>query len=304
VPHAARAKILEILHVPHAGIAKTRESARETFYWPGINSDIENMVKACDACRKFLPSQQREPMQICEANRPMEKMGADLFESGGTKWLVMVDRYSGYTWTKQLTKTSTRAVTSTMEGWFSMFGLPDSIRTDGGPQFRTEFIEWCENKGIDHELSSAYNPNSNGLAEAAVKTTKYLLEKCRMKKQNLDAAMLEARCTPRADGISPAEAMFGRRPKSALPRLSRAAGDKLQVLRAEKTKELHDKRASGTDLPKLQKGQAVMIQDPTSGKWSGRGVVSRLRNSGRSYEVETNGWTTTRARRFLRPMNA
>jgi len=152
-------------------------------------------------------------MNTCEATRPMERLGIDLFETGGCKWIAMVDRYSGYTWAKQMKSTSTKATTAIIENWLNMFGLPTSIRTDGGPQFRTEFREWCESKGIRHKVASAYNPNSNGLAEAAVKSTKYLVEKCKATKEDFGAALLEARCTPRADGVSPAEAMFGRRPR-------------------------------------------------------------------------------------------
>ena len=54
------------------------------------------------------------------------------------------------------------------------YGWPTHIRTDGGPQFWSEFKEFCTAHGITHELSSPYNPESNGLAEAAVKSLKRL----------------------------------------------------------------------------------------------------------------------------------
>ena len=52
------------------------------------------------------------------------------------------------------------------------------MRSDGGPQYRAELDAFCVRNIITHELSSAYNPQSNGLAEAAVKNVKQLLEKC------------------------------------------------------------------------------------------------------------------------------
>ena len=55
------------------------------------------------------------------------------------------------------------------------FGWPSYIRTDSGPQFRGEFVEYCAGNIIKHELASAYNPESNGLAEAAVKNMKFLI---------------------------------------------------------------------------------------------------------------------------------
>jgi len=212
----------------------------------------------------------------------------------------MVDRYSGYIWTKQMTTTTTKAMTNVLDAWLSMFGIPQSIRTDGGPQFRGEFGEWCEKKGIKHELSSAYNPNSNGLAEAAVKSTKYLVEKCREAKEDLQAALLEARCTPRADGVSPAEAMFARRPRTMLPRIHTGMGDKLSKIRAMKTKKTHDAHSAGSEMSKFCKGDKVVIQDAKSGRWVSKGVITKIRDSGRSYEIDSEGWTTVRARKFLK----
>ena len=40
--------------------------------------------------------------------------------------------------------------------------------------------EFCNENNIVHELASAYNPKSNGLAEAAVKNVKLLMKKWRM----------------------------------------------------------------------------------------------------------------------------
>ena len=59
--------------------------------------------------------------------------------------------------------------------WLNEYGWPLHLRTDGGPAYRTEFSEFCATNGIIHQLSSPYNPESNGLAEAAVKSVKSLL---------------------------------------------------------------------------------------------------------------------------------
>jgi len=81
-------------------------------------------------------------------------------------------------------------------------------------------------------------------------------------------------------------------------------GDRLQIHRGLKTKEAFDKKASKNSLAKLTKGQEVLIQDPTSGKWSRRGKIVRARSSGKLYEVASDGWTTVRSRKHLRPANS
>ena len=70
-----------------------------------------------------------------------------------------------------------------------LYGWPNKIRTDGGPAYRNEFTNFCSSNGIKHELCSAYNPESNGLAEAGVKNMKSLVERCKERDENLEEAI-------------------------------------------------------------------------------------------------------------------
>ena len=101
----------------------------------------------------------------------------DLFEARGVHYLLMVDRFSGYPWYAQLRSLSTSAITTIIDDWFYEFGRPSVVRTDGGPQFRQEFVDHCVSLGIKVERSSPYRPQPNGLAEAAVKSVKRLILK-------------------------------------------------------------------------------------------------------------------------------
>ena len=60
----------------------------------------------------------------------------------------------------------------------SVFGWPTSIRSDDGLQFCEDFPRFCNKQGIRNELSAPYNPKSNGLAEAGVKSIKNILHEC------------------------------------------------------------------------------------------------------------------------------
>ena len=137
------------------------------------------------------------------------------------RYLVVVDRFSGFPFAFRLHHTTTKDVTDILIFWFdAILGWPMVIRSDGGPQFRSEeFEKFCASMHIKQELSSSYNPQSNGLAEAAVKQTKHLLAKCLYTGEDFNAALLEYRNTPRADGYSPAQMFFGRRQRTRLPTL-------------------------------------------------------------------------------------
>ena len=310
VPESYRADILRVLHVPHAGIVKTRQSAKSLYYWPGMYNEVKQMIEKCTACQNMLPSQQLEPMLEPKASAPMSDVGVDLCDIAGRTWLIMVDRYSGYPFAKVLTRLGTSTVVKVLRAWFCDYGFPIAIRTDGGPQFRSEFDEFCKRFNIRHELSSAYNPRSNGLAESAVKNIKHLILKCLNCEEDLDLAISEFRNCPRADGFSPAQRLFGRRQRGLLPALpatlapiDRDAADKAKDAALRDLQVQHDARASKSALPELAVGTYVHCQHPVSGKWDTRGEVVSVRDNRRSYNVKLDdGRITLRNRRFLRPI--
>jgi hypothetical protein len=204
IPASAQKDILKQLHIAHGGIQKTRSSANQLYFWPGMCNQIKQMIDSCERCQQIRPSQPKEPDIKTVASFPMENVSVDLFHLANKTYLVMVDRYSGFPFVEHLRSTSTEGVTRALISWFHDFGIPVRIRSDGGPQFRSEFQDFCKKLGIIHELASPYNPRSNGHAEAAVKNMKYLLEKYDGNWNKFKSALLEWRNTPSsADPLSP-----------------------------------------------------------------------------------------------------
>ena len=58
---------------------------------------------------------------------------------------------------KLLTKTSPTAIMNQLKKWFDQLGWPQTIRSGGGPQYRTEFDQFCK-KHIKHKLTSPHKP--------------------------------------------------------------------------------------------------------------------------------------------------
>ncbi|XP_065211045.1 uncharacterized protein K02A2.6-like [Planococcus citri] len=54
IPTKLQSKVLQELHSGHFGIQRMKSLAREFVYWQTINSDIENLVKACETSQKKL----------------------------------------------------------------------------------------------------------------------------------------------------------------------------------------------------------------------------------------------------------
>ena len=219
--------------------------------------------------------------------------------------MICVDRWSSFPLYKQLQTLSTQAIINILESWFNVLGWPSSIRSDGGPQFCGPFRAWCEKNNITHELSSPYNPKSNGQAESAVRNVKFLLSKCIETHQKVDEALYEWRNLVKSDGYSPAQLFFGRKQLTSLPAApchynfydaSAAKQSKDDSFRL--ASQYHDRQKRF--LPDLSVGSAVRLQDPKTNLWSATGVILARRPEGLSYEVESGSRPLLRSRKMIR----
>jgi hypothetical protein len=309
VPAEMRTQVVRALHRSHSGMEKSKTMARQLFWWPGMMNEIEIACAACSVCTKYRPSQTRELMTPPpRPYAPMSHVGADLFDYKGKPWLVMVDRYSGWPFVEKMKGSDTVSVCSQLARWFNLLGWPSSIRTDGGPAFRLKFAEFCRKRGMEHELSSAYSAQSNGLSEAAVKACKHLLAKTMEQGEDFEEAMAAYRNTPRADGFSPAQLMLGRRMKGPLPMLQSqlevevsnfSAGREAREKTQAQSKKQYD--SDKKEMEKLKKGDSVIVQCQHSKRWTKKATVISIRRSGHSYNLEDeDGFTFVRNRRFIK----
>ena len=305
VPVSERPHILELLHMGHSGIVKTRALARQLYYWPFMSRDVKDMISRCPACQEHLPHQRPQPLTETKANAPMEHTSADLFSLAGKNYLVLADRYSGMVWADRLSSTSTSAVTNCLDKWLYETGFPRYLRTDGGPQFRGPFEEWCQKHSIIHEVSSPYHPQSNGHAEAAVKTAKFLLDKVDAKLDAFRQHLFAWRNTPRPDGFAPADLFYGRRQRSQLPSIRADTCDPDAASAREKLRSTAKANfdAHAAALPPLQAGQTVLFSSKGKGTaWGGKATVQAARPDGQSYHIqpEDGSAATIRNRALLR----
>ncbi len=314
VPRSFRKEVLKRLHASHQGITRTLRRARQAVYWPGITSDITSTIEACTACQTRLSSLPKEPLMTDPLpTRVFEEIAADFFETGNKHYLAVVDRYSGYPIITGFRSAPTAAATiDKLKRIFTMFGCPTRLLSDGGRQFTAaETQDFFKRWGVMHRLSTAHYPQSNGLAESAVKALKNLLIKtgARFESDAFDEGLLELRNTPREAGKSPAEIVFGHPLRSRLP-AHQSAFDKRWLIAMED----HDQKASelqasykndydngAHELAPLAIGAHVRLQDPKSKLWDKTAtIVSRGRY--RDYRVRLpSGRTYWRNRRLLRP---
>ena len=143
VPKSLQRKTLEKLHAGHQGIQRCCARANVSVWWPGIASEIENMVKQCNTCaRDFTP--RKEPMIPSDLPEyPWQKVGTDLFQFNGAAYLVVVNYFSRYPEVKKLSSTTSSSVIESLKTIFARFGIPEIVISDNGPQYSSR--EFCQN---------------------------------------------------------------------------------------------------------------------------------------------------------------
>lgn len=180
VPRVVRSKVLMWGHSSqftcHPGSARTLEFLQRRFWWPTIKDDVMAFVKACPTCNQNKSSHQPpqgflHPLSI--PHRPWSHISMDFItglppSQGNTTILVIVDRFSKAARFIPLSKLPTAKETAelVMNHVFRVFGIPQDIVSDRGPQFSSRFWQaFCQSLGTTTSLSSGFHPESNGQTE-------------------------------------------------------------------------------------------------------------------------------------------
>uniref|UniRef100_A0A0E4G8R6 RNA-directed DNA polymerase n=2 Tax=Anopheles gambiae TaxID=7165 RepID=A0A0E4G8R6_ANOGA len=315
IPQIIRRKLIDCCHISHNGVEATLKLARANIFWPGMNSQIKDVIKNCTVCNKFSDSQPNPPMMSHDIpTHPFQMISMDVFfaEYRGAKknFLVTVDHYSDFFEVNILKDMSPQSVISVCKENFARHGRPQRIITDNGTNFvNKQMLSFAKQWDFEHVTSAPHHQQSNGKAEAAVKIAKRLLKKAQESDTDFWYALLNWRNIPNKIGSSPAARLFSRSTKCSvpcsdinlLPKIVENVPTSIEKHR-KKAKEQYDKKTRR--LPDLEIGSPVFVQltPETSKQWT-PGKVSERLNS-RSYVVDVHGRNFRRSLVHLKPRTA
>ncbi len=308
IPRSMRREMLDRLHMSHLGMEKHKRRARDVMFWPGMNSQIEELVSGCPVCQEFQKSQPKEPMISHEVpSLPWETVGTDLFVYKGRHYLLVVDHYSRYFEIALLRDETSPEVVTHMKSIFARHGIPIKVVSDNGPCYSArEFQSFSEAWGFKHVTVSAKYQQSNALPERFVQTVKKLLYKADKRGQDPYIALLEYRNTPIDQIGSPAQMLMSRRLRSVLPTTKAQLTPKVvnEDLAQQKLAQKHATHKKYYDRStriksQMSEGDPVHVQLHPQSKWT-PGVVHSRNQIPRSYNIETPSGVYKRNSRFIR----
>ena len=261
---------------------------------------IQEKIERCDICNKEKTNRPEPMLQSESPARPWQMVGTDLFEWNGNSYVLVVAYLSRFPELAKLESTTSSAVITHLKSIFSRHGIPEIVRSDNGPQYASEaFKQFARDYNFDHITSSPHYPQSNGEAERMVQTIKNLLKKAK----DPYAAIMAYRATPLSNGFSPAEILMGRRLRTTVPMVHEQLVPRQipwsDIVEKDKQsretqKQQYDKSHRAKQLPPLEDGAAVFLQDRRE-----HGRVLSKASSPRSYYVVTPSGTFRRNRKRL-----
>ena len=161
----------------HLSLNKCRERVKNCIWWPRISKEIGEFIDRCQFCQTYRRRNKCAPLKSSELPQgPWRKLCLDLFKLEGKSFLIVVDYFSRWFEAVQLTRIDSDSVITGLKRIFSIFGIPEIVKSDEGLQFNsTLFRKFAAEYDFEHIISDPFYPQGNGCAERVVQVAKRLL---------------------------------------------------------------------------------------------------------------------------------
>ena len=191
---------------------------------------------------------------------------------------VVVDYYSRYFEVDILKSVTSATIIGSLERIFCTHGLPQSLKTDNGPQFTSEeFGTFFKTNSIQHRTSTPLWPQANGEVERQNRSLFKTLKIAQAEKKDLKVEMTKFltayRTTPHSStGVSPAKLLFNREIRSKIPELPKCeyidseARDRDAEMKQKRTDYADERR--GAQENSLVPGDQVLVKQRRENKLS------------------------------------
>lgn len=175
IPKALVPEVLQKHHddplSSHSGINKTLERLRRYYFWPNMVNDVKSYINSCDICKttKHPNQTMRPPMgNTGETHRCFQRLYVDFLgpyprsKSGNIGIFVVLDHFSKFPFIHPVRKFTADAIIEYLQEVFLTFGVPESIVSDNGTQFKAnKFNKLLSHYGISHVYTAVHSPQAN-----------------------------------------------------------------------------------------------------------------------------------------------
>ncbi|MEW8584399.1 MAG: RNase H-like domain-containing protein, partial [Candidatus Thiodiazotropha sp.] len=317
IPEELQRQVITAAHsLGHFGITITKQMLRAKYWFPRLNSMVEDAISRCFQCQLTTVEHKQEPIKPSEI--PDSAWHTVSVDYGGPYPdghynLVVIDKRTRFPAVEQTTSTSCRVTCDRLRKIFATHGIPERVESDNGPPFNSaEFKGFATEMGFRHHRVTPEHPRANGEAESFMKvlnkTEQIAHNEGRSSSTAIQNMLMGYRSTPHpATGYSPYEALMRRNVKTKLDYQPLAEKPNIQNMEAEITKrDTEYKKRWGKQHrhPACQEhsfkvGDKVLLKRKKVNKWStahekDHYVIVGLNGSAIKARRESDGRTVTR----------
>ena len=296
IPDKLQNTILHHIHESHLGLTKSKQLARDNVFWPGIDTQLTDIINRCNVCQNNRKHLHREPLKSHEIpDLPYSKVGTDIFEINNKTFLITIDYFSKYPEITQLPNTRAATVIEALKNNFARHGIPNEVMSDNGPQFRShEYADFAKSYNFKPLYSTPYYPQSNGQTERYVQTIKNMMKKCSADHVDIQIGLLNYRNTPLEHiNLSPSQLLMGRRLRSRIPTTKTNLKPQLtpdiskQRQYIQKQQKLKYDRHAGKSHKQIIPGTTVKYRNYKQ-EWTPGTILHQTGPTGREYTILNN----------------
>jgi len=170
----------DVVRAGHPGATRMYAAIRRHYYWEYMAADLYDWMASCESCARNITARRRRTamLKLFPATDPFARYSMDPLgplketETGKFLLLIIVDRFSKLVRTVPLAGITATDVSSAFcREWISVYGPPDTVLTDNGPQFSSLFFQGvCNLMGILNLYTSTYHPRTDGQVKHFNKT--------------------------------------------------------------------------------------------------------------------------------------
>ncbi|XP_064475325.1 uncharacterized protein LOC135389189 [Ornithodoros turicata] len=137
IPPALQSQALTLLHAGHRGMTAMKHAARSYFWWPQLDTAIENAVSSCHTCQRYAKSLPRQPSPVWSRPRvAWSVLHMDLAGPiHGQSYLVVVDAVTKWLEVRPVSTATSSTLIDALRAIFATFGLPQLVVSDNGTAF-------------------------------------------------------------------------------------------------------------------------------------------------------------------------